>query len=220
MSIFTAGANPQLYLMRLIALVIAFTVHEFFHGYAAYRLGDHTAKFDGRLSLNPARHLDPIGTLLIILFGFGWAKPVMFNPYNLRNIRRDTAILAAAGPLSNFVMAFIGTFIYVGLVLFGHGSIMFALTTFMAVFVSLNIMLGVFNLIPIPPLDGSKILAVFLPKHLYFRYVNFRYGFMLLMVLVIVGAFSIIVGPITGGIMDLYLSIVLRVFSLFVPIAF
>jgi len=224
--------SPQLLIMRLIAVTLALTVHEFCHGYAAYKLGDRTAHGMGRLSLNPAHHIDPIGMILIILFGFGWAKPVMVNPFNLLNPKRDMAIISIAGPLSNFIMAFVTMMIaYPMITLVGGGGIAQMhnmmhflgraptglwgnIFGFMGVFVIINIVLGVFNLIPIPPLDGSKILALFLPNHLYFRFTNFRYGMHIMMVLIIFGGTSFVIMPALNGIFDVFFRIASALYGL------
>ena len=200
--------------MRLIAVIIALTIHEFAHGFASYRLGDGTAKYDGRLSFNPLRHIDPIGMLLIVLVGFGWAKPVMVDPRNLRKPKRDMAIISAAGPLSNFILAFLVLLLYVPLVIFGDGSITPLVAMFLLTLVHINIILGVFNLIPIPPLDGSKILAVFLPNHLYWRYTSFRHGFIVLIILIVTDIASMIIGPVVVAIYSGYLFVIIRLLSL------
>ena len=168
------AANPTQLIGLLISapgVLIAITFHEFAHGYAAYKLGDDTAKNQGRLSLNPFAHLDPIGTLMLLVAGFGWGKPVEVNPRNYnRNISMEKAdaIVSFAGPAMNFVLAIIFTLIYCAIYKFA--STAFLLSTYGMVILSLisytiaiNIGLGVFNLIPLPPLDGSKIINIFLP---------------------------------------------------------
>lgn len=150
--------NPLLYLMWAIAILFSFSVHEYAHAQAAYSLGDPTAKHYGRLSINPLAHFDPIGTLLIFIFGFGWGKPVPFNLYNLKNPRRDSAIIGFAGPLSNFLLALLS-----GLMI-RFFLLPKALYLFLGIFCWLNLILGIFNLIPVPPLDGSHILLAFLPS--------------------------------------------------------
>jgi len=201
-----SGNTPiELLIIQLIAVVIALTIHEFSHGFASYRLGDSTAKFDGRLSFSPLRHIDPIGFLMIVLVGFGWAKPVMVNPRNLRKPKRDMAIISFAGPLSNFLLAFLVTAIYVPLLITGVIASGGYIAVFLFVLIHVNIMLGVFNLIPVPPLDGSKIVSVFLPNHLYWRYTNFRYGFIVLIIIII-----------SDPIRNLVWSIVVTIFNSFI----
>jgi len=205
-------------ILRLPALVIALVIHEFAHGYAAYKLGDLTAKHDGRLTLNPLKHLDPIGTLMIIFIGFGWAKPVMVNPYNLRNPKQDMAIISMAGPLSNFILAFFMMLlnVFLQIMFIRHGVVGGAydfIITFLTVLVFINIMLGIFNLIPIPPLDGSKLFSIILPDHLYFSYINFRWGMLLMVILIFSGGFELILFPIITVITTSYFNIALWIFS-------
>lgn len=159
------------FIFTIAALIMSVVVHEVSHGYVADILGDSTARFSGRLTLNPVKHLDPIGSFLIPIlsyfsagFLFGWAKPVPYNPYNLKNQRWGELMVAAAGPLSNFLIA-----IVFGLIIrfsseLGINSVAFLSLSASIVF--LNIILGVFNLVPIPPLDGSKVLFSILPAKL------------------------------------------------------
>ena len=138
-------------------ILLGLTVHEFCHAFAAWKLGDSTARDQGRLTLNPLRHIDPMGFLFIIFAGFGWAKPVQFDPGQLRNFRRDKALIAAAGPLSNFALGVLLVYIVKAMLHFGSGSSgIFISILFSAAFI--NFALFVFNLIPIPPLDGSHIV--------------------------------------------------------------
>ena len=167
-------------LIALIALLPALTVHEWAHGFSAYKLGDHTAKADGRLSLNPLDHLDPIGSLMLLLFGFGWAKPVPVMTRNFKNPKRDFAITAFAGPFANFVLGFLSALL---LVLSAFIPVKLGLTgityeVLQNVFyfsLMYNVGLGLFNLIPIPPLDGSNILLCLLPNNLAAKYAQIRY---------------------------------------------
>jgi Zn-dependent protease len=151
--------NPIFYLMTAIAILFAFTIHEYFHAQAAYSLGDPTAKNAGRLTVNPLAHFDPFGTLLIFIIGIGYGKPVPFNPYNLKNQKWGPALVGLAGPASNFLCALI-----VGLLLRFLTISNPMLTTFFSIFVWLNLSLGVFNLLPIPPLDGSHIFSSIAPS--------------------------------------------------------
>lgn len=144
-------------IIGLIAgLLIAITIHEAAHAWAAYKLGDPTAKNMGRLSLNPLAHLDPIGTLMLIVFRFGWGKPVQMNPNNFKNPKVDAMLSALAGPFSNFLLAIIFGLIIRLDVLPGPWQII------LLAIVTINLFLGIFNLIPIPPLDGSKLLYPFI----------------------------------------------------------
>lgn len=153
--------NPILYLMIAVSILLALTVHEYSHAQMAYFLGDSTAKDLGRLTVNPLKHLDPFGTFFLFLFGIGWGKPVPFNFLNLRNKRFGPALIALAGPSSNFSMALL-----VGLVLRFFPLTNQGLISFLVIFVWLNILLGVFNLMPVPPLDGSHLLFSVLPASL------------------------------------------------------
>lgn len=167
-------------LLRVVAVLIAISVHEMAHGFAAYKLGDNTAKYDGRLSLNPLRHIDIYGTLCLLFFGFGWAKPVMVNPNYFKNHKRDMALTALAGPLSNFLSALIGMvcLLYLSPVLSNR-----YVSQFFFMFVILNISLGVFNLIPVPPLDGSKIFLSLLPRRIYYEIMRYeQFGFIVLII--------------------------------------
>ncbi|MBI3576456.1 site-2 protease family protein [Candidatus Gottesmanbacteria bacterium] len=153
------------------ALVIAITIHEFAHALAAEHLGDPTPRLQGRLTLNPLAHLDPIGTIMLILVHFGWGKPVVFDPFNLRHPRRDAAIISLAGPVSNLVLATVCA-IALHLLFFSglsrityHVSLItLFLSGFLPTLITLNVVLAVFNLIPIHPLDGFKIVGGILPK--------------------------------------------------------
>ncbi len=168
-------------IMQLLAYaVIIFLVlpfHEWAHAFTALKLGDTSVKYRGRLSLNPMAHIDVMGALCLIFFGFGWAKPVPINPRNFKNDKVGMAITAAMGPVANFVAALVGALIYFALAVFfpdmeesTAGSYFMLFLTF---YISVNVSLAVFNLLPIPPLDGSKILFVFLPN----RIVNYFYQY-------------------------------------------
>ena len=180
----------------LPVLVISLTIHEYSHAYVSYLLGDKTAKTDGRLSLNPLKHIDPLGFLALIFFGFGWAKPVSINPDNYKNPIRDTSIVSLAGPLSNFILGFVGVLFYAVVVKTSMNSI---LIKFAQIFIIYNVSLGVFNLFPIPPLDGSKIIAGVLPLNLYYKFLALeKYGFIVLYLLLIFypDIFNIITTPV------------------------
>ena len=160
--------NFQTIVLILPPILLAITFHEYMHGYAAFRLGDDTAKDMGRLTFNPLSHLDPIGTLMIIIVHFGWAKPVPVNPYNLRNPKKDLIIISAAGPAANICMAIISgillRIVNSGGLSFLSMSVQQPIFTMIYFSLRINIALAFFNLIPIPPLDGSKILRGFLPR--------------------------------------------------------
>ena len=168
-------------LLSALAALVALTIHEYAHGYVAYRLGDYTAKSFGRLSLNPIKHLDPFGALCMVLFHFGWAKPVPIDPRNFKNPRRGFAITACAGPITNIMVGFVTAFFYLLCVsnlretnsLFLN-NLQINTALFLMYFFSINIGLGIFNLIPVPPFDGSRILNVILPPRLYFKVMRYE----------------------------------------------
>jgi len=184
----------QIQTLFLIAppILLALTFHEYAHAYVADRFGDDTARQSGRLSLNPLRHLDPLGTIMIFLVHFGWARPVPVNPHQLKNPKKDMLWIGAAGPLANMILALISGLVlrvvYASAVAPERGSVT-ALLIFMVVMnLQINLALAVFNILPIAPLDGSKILAGLLPN----RYANMmsfleRYGPFILIALIIFG---------------------------------
>ncbi len=190
----------------IVILLFSMMLHEIAHGYVAYRLGDPTAKSRGRLTLNPLKHLDPLGTAMFVItylgagFIFGWAKPVPISTYYFRNRRRGMQLVGAAGPLTNFVIAAVFWAILTLLApvlirkellpLGGFpieaGTVRFAVFYILFLAMQVNIVLGVFNLIPIPPLDGSRVLGGFLPRRAYDAWLNIdRYGFIIIIVLLV-----------------------------------
>lgn len=167
-------------LATLFIIFCILPLHEFAHGWAAEKLGDHTAKYSGRLTMNPLASFDPIGSLFLLLFGFGWAKPVPIDSRYFKNPKRDTALTAVAGPLSNFLAAWVGGIIYFGLILAAHLSLPGFVRSFFVAYITINVALAVFNLLPIPPLDGSKILGAFLSNRTLYNY--YRYQNVIVMV--------------------------------------
>ena len=193
-----------------VIVLVTITVHELAHGYMAYLLGDNTAKNAGRLSLNPLAHLDPLGAILLFVTGFGWAKPVPINPFYFKGSRsRGILLVSLAGPLSNVVLAFV-------LAMFVPLAARFnmSLAQIIASAIYLNIYMAIFNLLPIPPLDGSKILASLIPKYAAYKFLSVmdHYGMILLLVLAITNVFGKIISPIAGGI---YTAFVTLAFTLF-----
>ena len=171
----------------LILIFLVSPIHELAHGFAAIKLGDNTPRYQGRMTLNPMAHIDFMGALMIILFGFGWARPVQVNMYNFRNPKRDMAITALAGPLSNFLVALIvGIFSYPVLSLASETqnmlpTILFYVMQYLVIF---NLYIGLFNLIPIAPLDGSRILSAILPNRYYYTIMRLeRYSFLIIVLL-------------------------------------
>lgn len=168
----------------IIALVIAVTVHEFSHAWMATMLGDPTPKMHGRVSLNPLKHLDPLGTLMLFIAHIGWGRPVPYDPRNLKNPRRDSALIALAGPLSNLIVVLLLIFPFRALVTITH-EYSFSIRLLESV-ISLNLVLMIFNLLPVPPLDGSKIIFSVLPPTFYpmlYRYKNYGYGLLVVLLL-------------------------------------
>ena len=238
--------HPLQFLVRTLfmlpIILISLTVHEIAHGFISYKLGDSSAKYMGRLSINPLRHVDPFGLISLILFGFGWAKPVMINPQNYKNPKAGTALTALAGPVSNFLMALIGVFGFEAMFQFcswenrmGFLSLVYffssgdrsitvtvpgILMMFLYLFTLVNIGLGIFNLIPIPPLDGSKILYAFLPNRILYRILPYeRYFGLILIVLLFIpstspfGFLSRFLSFLESGVFDAFDSLALLVFG-------
>lgn len=163
-------SEPLVFFAWMVAMLMAISLHEFCHALAAYALGDPTAKYAGRLTLNPLKHLDLWGLVMLLIAGFGWGKPVPYNPYNLKNQRWGPAIVALAGPASNLVLVFIFGFVLRLLVANGILPPQNMLFTLLELIVVLNTVWLTFNLIPIPPLDGSKLLFAILPaKYDHFK---------------------------------------------------
>lgn len=193
--------------LRLLALV----VHEYSHGFVSSKLGDPTPRIRGRLTLNPLAHLDPMGTILMLLTGFGWARPVEVNPMYYRDRKKGMALVAFAGPLSNFVLAFISLLLYgVLYVIMYKLNAPYGMIDFFAQLcvysAQINLCFMVFNLIPIPPLDGSRILGMFISNRAYYTMLEYeRYSMFLIMALSLTGALSGIIGR---GITILYVPMV------------
>ena len=193
-------------LMTVLPALLCITLHELSHGAVAYMLGDDTAKREGRLTLNPIRHIDPWGLVMMVLFRFGWAKPVPVNMYKFKKPKEGMALTALAGPVSNVIIAAAFLFLY-GLLyepLYVRGGTM-ARSVFQMVSTTgyLSLSLAIFNLLPISPLDGSKVLFAFLSDSAYDKLMRYeRYGMILLMLLVISGSFSGVLGRVTGWAYD------------------
>jgi Zn-dependent protease len=171
----------------VITLLAAFTIHEFAHAYVAYKFGDSTAKNQGRLTLNPLKHLDPLGTILILIAGFGWARPVPVNRFFFKNPRLAGILVSLAGPMSNLLLAIIAYFIWYGLGATGiSDAVQLNLLAFFNIFIQLNLVLFVFNLLPFPPLDGYRIIWDLVPGHIRPRLTQYEsYGALIFLILVI-----------------------------------
>ena len=185
----------------LVTLAIAFTAHEFAHAYAAYKFGDMTAKNQGRLSLDPLRHIDPFGAIFIILVGFGWAKPVPVNRFFLKNPRMNSIIVSIVGPLSNLVLAFIGVLLVYIMGITGIGiNLPNFIYTFFNIFIHLNVVLFVFNLLPFPPLDGYRIIEDLVPADVRPKMTQYeQYGALIFLILVITPLGNYTIDPIIGN---------------------
>lgn len=198
-------------LLQVVAVLLCLTVHETCHGLAAYALGDPTAKRMKRLSLNPLRHIDPFGALMMIVAGFGWAKPVPVDMRYFKHPKSGMAITALAGPVSNFVLAYLAMLLYAlvyGLLVVGtvSGGVFEGLLNFLWMLASLSVGLGVFNLIPFPPLDGSKILESILPDRIYYNILRFeRYGILILMAVLWTGILDVPLYAARSWVMELML---------------
>ncbi len=179
--------NPLAFLLLVIPLLYSIIIHELAHGWVAYRLGDPTAKYMGRLSLNPLKHLDPIGTLMLFLFGFGWARPVPINLDYVRDLRKGLILVSAAGIMANTILAFLA-FLIADLMVLSPNSAFRLLLYYLA---QINIILASFNLIPIPPLDGSQIVMGFLPERYQYALARLEpYGFFIIIALLYLGVLN------------------------------
>jgi Zn-dependent protease len=196
-------------------LLMALTFHEFAHGYVAFRLGDPTAKNLGRLTLNPLKHLDPIGTIAFFIIKFGWAKPVPVNPAYFKDPKKDMLWVALAGPATNLILAIASAVIVKGLWLLASQlpysslaeAILVPLNAMLIASVWINLVLCIFNFLPIPPLDGSRILTGLLPMRMAATYMQYeRYGFILVLVLAFSGVLSKVIMPLISFANGLLLS--------------
>ena len=187
-----SGYQVLQYLLRAIVVLIAIPFHEAAHALVSHWLGDDTALRAGRLSLNPMRHFDPLGALCMLIGGVGWARPVGINPRNYRNPKVGMAISAAAGPVSNFLLAWLSMILYKVVLYSGLAGRVSPLAMFLYDMVVMNPSLAVFNLIPVPPFDGSRIVLLFLPERLYFKAMRYeRYIMLAVLALVFLGALNV-----------------------------
>lgn len=177
--------NPLIFILYLVSLLIAITIHEYSHAFMADYLGDPTPRLQGRLKLDPRVHIDNIGMLMLLLIGFGWGKPVEFDPYNLKNPRRDAGLISIAGPMSNFILAIILAIVLRLLNLF-ELNILSTIGLILIPIIRMNIILGAFNLLPIHPLDGFKVVGGILPSEKANEWYSLqKFGWMFLILLII-----------------------------------
>lgn len=200
-------SDPISFAVTAGILIAALTIHEFAHAITADKLGDPTARSLDRVTLNPLAHLDPLGTIALLIAGFGWGKPVPFDPYNLENPVRDSALIALAGPVSNILFAIVIVLVTLGLKLAGIVvplSIVFPGVLY-------NVLLAVFNLVPVTPLDGSKVLMALLPRHAAFEYEQFmrQFGQWLLIALIVPWGGSSVIGSLITPVIQLISGLLL-----------
>ena len=183
------SSNPLYFVLILICLILSLSIHEFFHAYVAFKLGDITPKLQGRVTLNPLAHIDIYGLILLIVAGFGWGKPVEYDVYNLKNPKRDVLLISFSGPFSNLILAIVFMVLVRCL---GPNPFFYQMIT-------LNLVLGVFNLLPIYPLDGFNVVTGLLPYSLAYRWKELdKYGFYILIVFLLTDAYSYTVLPIVS----------------------
>ena len=195
---------------RLFVVFCTMPVHEYAHALIATKLGDNTPKYNGRLTLNPMAHISPMGAIMIFLCGFGYAKPVNINPRNFKNPKVGMAITAIAGPISNLILGFIFIFLSVTcFYLMGIETLMgYAIYSFLIFAGMINVNLAVFNLLPIPPLDGSRILQLLIPSKYYYKFMMYeRYIVIVVFVLILTGVLSRPISIISSGIISLFINI-------------
>lgn len=219
------GLTPMDIVMRTLAfltiIIFILPLHEYAHAWVAFKLGDNTAKYRGRLTLNPMAHFDPVGAIFLFIFNVGWANPVPINPRNFKNPKRDSAITALAGPVSNILAALAGGIILNILVLFifpNAGSSLKWVYRFFLYYVTMNVSLAVFNLIPIRPLDGSRILEAFISDRTLYKYSRyFNIATSVLFILILLGFLNRPLSIIGGAVYDFVMKISGAPFIMFSP---
>lgn len=207
------------YIYIIIAALFAIILHEIAHGLVSTWLGDPTPKRQGRLSLNPLKHLDPLGTICLIFFHVGWAKPVVVNPDYYKNKRKGMALVALAGPLTNFLLAIVSIILMVIIIITNaYASIFIVIYNFLLYFAVINLGLGLFNLIPIPPLDGSRILGAFLKEDTYQQYMKYeKYGFFIISILLALSSLrgngTSFISELVDVIFNFFFKLILKIFG-------
>ena len=201
-------------LMEMVAglpgLIMALALHEYAHARAAVAMGDFTPRMMGRLTVNPLAHIDPIGFAMLLIARFGWAKPVVINPHNFRDRKKGEILVALAGPAMNFLLAFLGLGVMLFLTRKMHMEMSYGLRAVLWLIVVYNINFGVFNLIPIPPLDGSRILAAILPYEMRYRFASLeRYSMIIFIIFLATPILSYILVPIAQLILHVFSGILL-----------
>ncbi|MBC1521891.1 site-2 protease family protein [Listeria aquatica] len=192
----------------VVTILIAFTVHEWAHAYTALLFGDDTAKREGRLSPNPFVHVDLIGLLMVVLVGFGWAKPTPVNRFNLKKRRLGSILVSLAGPISNLLLAFIAMGIFMFLVSHNHSILTVTIwSNFFTIFIQLNLVLFVFNLIPFPPLDGYQIILEFLPMRFREKIAPVeQYAFLVFLIIALTPLYNFTIGPIFSTVIPFFIN--------------
>lgn len=206
---FTQFTNPQYWLGLLYSipgLLLALSIHEYAHAWAAYKCGDPTARNLGRMTLDPLKQLDVVGTICLLLFRFGWAKPVPINPRNFKHPKRDDILVSLAGIIANFILSFITYGIYYAIVVLARWQNDIFINIMQPI-IMLNITLGIFNLLPIPPLDGFQVVSAIWPRQTAkFGQVVGRYGFIILFFLLMSGLLSGVLNGFTNWLLSVYAS--------------
>ena len=202
-------------LYRIPGIIVGLSFHEWAHAYAAYKRGDPTARNLGRMTVNPGAHIDPIGILMLLIVGFGWARPVPINPRNFKNPRKDEIIVSLAGVTTNLIVAFLFTGIWLAVAMFAYNEIAVTLIQYVVI---INLGLFLFNLIPVPPLDGYHVFQCLFIKKIGYKFFQFveRYSTMILIAILVLGGNTGFLGAAVGGILNLFAGFYTRLFGLFV----
>ncbi len=201
---------------RLFVIFCTMPIHEYAHALIATKLGDQTPRLSGRLTLNPMAHISPLGALMIVLCGFGYAKPVSVNPRNFKDAKKGMALTAVAGPISNLLMGFVFIFCALFFAKVNTTLITNSLYLFFIYAASVNVNLAVFNLLPIPPLDGSRILQLFIPSKYYYKFLQYeRYIVIAVFILILTGVLTTPLSILSSAIMNLFIKLASLPFNLF-----